>query len=260
MSFSGSTEYNNMGQGIGPGGFGGMGFGGMGGFGLIGLLGIGDLLRRDHRHGEDGDGGGCAREAALLAAIANVKDDGRASTLGLAAAIGNAKDVSVQEARGIGAAICDAEKTNLQQFYALAIQNSNDTQAVKDQATAFQVANDNKFDALAAAGVNQTAAILARINDAEVQRLRDELELSRHACRSKEVEISIQNTNTAIATQMQQQQQMQQQAKFEHDRRFDALFGQVAIIGNQVAKSANEIVNVGGLVAASQAANPVNVK
>jgi hypothetical protein len=233
-----SSEFNSVGPGMGFGGFGG-GIGGLGLIGLFGLRGIGDLDGHHHRHDGDGD---CAGKIALLAAI------------------GNAKDVSVAEARAIAMQICDSEKTDLQQFYAAAIQAANNTQAIQNQASAIAIVADKRFDDLALSGTVQTAAILARINQAETDRLRDELEVCRHGLRAKEVEISIQNTNTAVASQFQQQQQQQLQKDFDIHRRFDSLFNSVAIIGNQVAKSTNEIVNVGGLVAASQAANPTNVK
>lgn len=140
-----SSEFNSVGPGFG--GWGG-GFGsGFGLFGLLGLRGIGDLDGRDRRgYGDDG----CAREAAILAAISN------------------AKDATVAEGRSLGAAICDSEKTNLQQFYAAAIQSANNTQAIKDQATAFAIVNDKRFDDLAAAGVAQTAAIIAKLNQTEL--------------------------------------------------------------------------------------------
>jgi uncharacterized membrane protein YccC len=206
----------------------------MGSFGLFGLIGLLGGRRNGLFGGDDcGDG---VNGAALLAAIAN------------------AKDQTVFEGRGLAAAICDSEKTNMQQFYAAAIQAANNTQSIKDQASAIAIVADKRFDDLALAGVTQTAAILARINQAETDRLRDELEQSRHHARAKEVEIQIQNTNTATAIAMQQQQQQQKQSEFDIHRRFDALF-------NQVAKSSQDIINVGGLIAgATQTANPVNVK
>lgn len=202
------------------GGF-GAGIGGFGLFGLIGLLG---------RRGLGGDGDdNCAREAAVLAAISN------------------AKDATIAEGRNLASAVCESEKTNLQQFYAAAIQAGNNTQAIKDQATAFAIVNDKRFDDLAAAGVAQTAAILAKINQTEIDSLRDQLEQARHHGRSRDVEV------TMIQNQNQQQQQFQNLSN-DVTRKFDALF-------SQVAKSSQDIINVGGLIAgATQTANPVNVK
>lgn len=268
MGLSSGFESNAIG-GIGGPGFGGFGggFGGIGLFGLLGLRGIGGL--GDEGHHRHGDGDGCNKTLFTMKSIQDAKDslneaidsvkdnlDNRIDNLkdALTSRVEGAKDQTIFEGRALGAAICDAEKTNLQQFYAAAIQAANNTQAIKDQATAFAIVADKRFDDLSAAGVTQTAAILARINDAEVQRLRDELEVTRHGLRNKEVEMNITNTNTNIQQQMQQQQQQQLVRDFEHSRRFDTLF-------SQVAKSSQDIINVGGLMAGvAQAANPVNVK
>ena len=279
-----SSEFNNLGAG-GAGGFGGFpGFGGgIGGFGLIGLIGLQDLLRR--RGGEDGGDGNCAKEIATLAAI------------------GNLKDISVAEARATGVAInavsdkvCDLEKTSLQQFYAQAIQASNIASEQKAQAVALAIAQDQKTDAA-------TAAILARINQSEVDGLRDSLLLERRRADQKEVEINISNSNTNIASaiaaqtqaqlqaqlqlvrdgfdaerrradareveinvtnsntsiqsqvqaQAQAQAQKQMQDKFDIDRKFDLLFG-------QVAAARQEVINTGLMVGTSQTANPTNIK
>lgn len=278
-------------------GFGG-GFGGFGGFGnggileaalLFGLLGGNGFGNRGHNQ----DRGGfpfpfpfpnpCKDDdnnnpLAILAAIAGAKDatigEGRAGL----AAIANAKDTTVAEARALGAAICDSEKTNLQQFNALAIQNFNNTQSIKDQSTA------------------QTAAILARLNDSDVQRLRDELFEVRRRGSDRDLEVRIENVNTNTNAQLQAQAQLQLQRDFdEHRRRFDnreieinnintntnvqaqlqAQAQRQAIVDldrdhrlnarfdalfNQQNKVAQDIINVGsGVVGATQTANPTNV-
>jgi len=215
-----ATELNSVGGGFG--GFGG-GLGGFGLFGLLGLRGIGDL---DGRRGDDK---GAIAENAILAAI------------------GNSKDATVAEGRNLANAICESEKTSLQQFYAAAIQASNNTQAIKDQATAFAIVNDKRFDDIAAAGVAQTAAILAKINQTEIDSLRDRL-----AERTREVDAKSNEINvTQIVNQQQQQFQSQNN---EFARRFDALFG-------QVAKAGQDIIAVGSvLTGTTQTANPVNVK
>lgn len=229
MSFTGSTELNQMG-GLGTG-FGGFGGGGFGAFGLIGLLGLDSLGRR--RGGDDGD---CCED---------IKNNAR--NLAVLEGLSNNKDATVAEGRNLANAICESEKTNLQQFYAAAIQAANNTQSIKDQAQAFAVVADARFDALTLAGVNQTAAILARINDVETQGLRDQLFLERRRGDNKDIEISIQNSNAQAQAQFQAQNN-------SLDRKFDALF-------NQVAKSNQDIINVGGLMAGvAQSANPVNVK
>lgn len=231
MIGSANSEFNSVGLGAGGLGWGGLG-GGIGTFGLFGLLGIDSLTGR--RKGYDDDG--CGKEIATLAAITN------------------AKDTTIAEGRALGAAICDAEKTNMQQFYAAAIQAANNTQAIKDQAAAIAVVADKRFDDLAAAGVTQTAAILARINQAEVDSLRDQLHSARRHADNQDINISIQNSNAQLQAQLQAQAQVQQQRDFDHTRRFDAVFA-------QVAKAGQDIINVGGLMAGvAQTANPVNVK
>lgn len=270
--------------------FGG-GFGGFGGLGnggileaaiLFGLLGNNGFGRGGHDHPNFPFPNPCKDDndnpLAILAAIAGAKDatigEGRAILAGLA----NNKDTTVAEARALGAAICDSEKTNLQQFYAQAIQAANNTQSIKDQSS------------------NETALILARINESDTQRLRDELFESRRGLDRRDLEIRIENNNTAVAAQFQQQQQLQLQRDLdEHRRRYDnreieinnintntnvqaqlqAQAQRQAIVDldrdhrlnarfdalfNQQNKVAQDIINVGsGVVGASQTANPTNV-
>lgn len=187
------------------------------------------MLGRDGLGGHRDGGDGCAREAALLAAIAN------------------SKDTTVAEGRTLTAAVAANREASAAQAYAAAIQAANNTQAIKDQATAFAIVNDKRFDDLAAAGVAQTAAIIAKINQTEIDQLRDQLALARRHGDSKEMEITmIQNQN--------QQQQQQQAANFEIHRKFDAIF-------SQQAKAGQDIIAVGSLLAGTtQTANPVNVK
>jgi len=264
----------------------------MSGFGLIGLLGLDDIIgRRDRKHGDDD---GCAKEIATLAAIANLKDnqvqEGRVlaaaitnskdATLAeariLAAAITNAKDATLAESRIIGAAIANAKEENVAEaralamglceikdnvkdaLYAQTIQGLQNTEAIKAQAQAFQIANDNKFDALSAEGTRNTAAILARINQTEVDQLRDSLHTERRRVDARELEINVTNSNTSIQQQLQAQSQAQLQAqwqaKADADRKFDLLF-------SQVAKASQDIINVGGYMKdSSQTANPTNIK
>jgi len=211
--------------------------------------------------------------------------------------------VNVAEARATGVLVnavsdkvCELEKTSMQQFYAQAIQAANIASEQKAQAVALAIAQDQKTDAA-------TAAILARINQSEVDSLRDSLLLERRRSDAKEVEISINNSNTSIASaiaaqsqaqlqaqlqlvrdgfdaerrkvtdreieinltnsntsiqsqiqaQAQAQAQKQAQDKFDIDRKFDLLFG-------QVAQARQEVINTGLMVGTSQAANPTNIK
>jgi hypothetical protein len=202
-----APEVNSIGAGAWgvPGAsFGGGVGGGIGAFGLIGLLGIDSLGGRRRGGDDDCD---CNKTLAILAGLANNKD------------------TTVAEGRNVLDAVCDAEKTNLQQFYAAAIQASNLQQATKDQATAFAIVNDKRFDDLSIQAVNQTAAILARINDVENQNLRDQLFEVRRRFDAKETELHITNTNINTNAQAQAQFQIQTQRDNDLHRRLDAVFG-----------------------------------
>jgi len=231
MSLTNSSEYNALGGGFSGGlggGFGG-GFGGIAPFGLLGLLGIGDITG----HKKDTD---CNGQAVLLAAI------------------GNAKDTSVSEARGIATAICEAEKQNMNSFYAQAIQAERNTAQLSAQAQAIAALTDKRLDDIASAGTAQTAAILAKINQTEIDALRDQLAHSHRRGDSQDINIAISNSNAQLQAQLQAQAQVQSQRDFDHIRRFDTVF-------SQVAKAGQDIINVGGLMAGvAQTANPVNVK
>jgi hypothetical protein len=232
MSLTGNLETNALG-GFGGGGigYGGIGGGsGIGAFGLFGLLGIDSLGNRGRK---DDCGGPGVNELATLQAIAN------------------AKDTTVAEGRALGLAICESEKTNLQQFYAGAIQASNNTQSIKDQATAFAIVNDKRFDDLSIQAVNQTAAILARINDVENQNLRDQLFESRRRIESKEHELNIINTNTNVNNQFQAQAQVQTQRDFDLHRRIDGVFGSF----NQLNRNTQDVINFGTMAASANQAN-----
>jgi len=209
------------------GGAGGFGFGGFGGGGILEGIILASLLGK-----RGGLGGG---------------DDGCAATVALTAAIASAKDTTVAEGRFLGGAICDAEKTNLQQFFAAQVSQSNGVQAVKDQATAFAIVADKRFDDLTLSGVTQTAAILARINQTEVDSLRDRLNERTREVDASRIEINNINTNTNVLTAIQA-------IAVDADRKFNFLAG-------QIAKSSQDIISVGSILSGvSQTANPVNVK
>ncbi len=231
MSISSGFEANSLGGGYAGGlGLGGAGFGGnsgFGAFGLFGLLGIDSLGGR--RRGDDD----CGREAVILAAIAN------------------SKDTTVAEGRNLADRVADANVTNLQQFYAAAIQNSNLQQEIKDQATAFAIVNDKRFDDLTAQGANQTAAILARINDVENQNLRDQLSEARRHGSNRDVEISINNSASAVQAQLQAQNQWQTQKDHDNERRFDAIFNSF----NQLNRNTQDVINFGTMAASANQAN-----
>lgn len=284
-----SSEFNSVGGGYGYGGFGG-GFGG--GSIIEGLL-LGTLLNRRGGNGLFGgeEGGSASLEADGIAAKTALLINQNADQNALLGAIAANNATTVQEGRALASAICESEKTNLQQFYANAVQQARLAQDIQNQASAIAVVNDNRFDAIERAGVNQTAAILARINQSEVDSLRDQLHETRRGRDAKEVEIQINNsavatqaqlqaqnqfqiqrdldnyrrksqdreieinninTNTNVQAQLQAQAQAQSARDFQHTRILDALVSQNQKVGQ-------DIVNIGGLVAANQTSTPTNV-
>lgn len=235
MSLTGNLETNTIG-GM-PGGWGGWGGwgGGFGGFGLFGLIGL--LGRR----GLGGDGGDDCCD--------DIKNNAR--NLAVLQAIQNGTDQTVAEGRGIAAAICNSNNIVQQGFYNAAIANIANTQSIKDQSTALAIVADKRFDDLALAGVNQTAAILARINQTEVDNLRDQLLLERRRGDNREIEISIQNSNAQ--SQAQVQAQFQAQNDFLARKFFD--------FENQFNVTKQGIVNLGTMVASgTQATSATNIK
>jgi len=235
MSLTNSSEYNALGGGFsgGLGGFGGGFGGGIAPFGLLGLLGIGDLGRK-----KDGDKD-CQGKIALLAAI------------------GNAKDVSVAEARALAAGICETKSDIKDAAYASAIQSERNTAQLSAQSQAIAALTEKRLDDLAAAGAAQTAVILARLNDAEVQSLRDQLAHSHRHADSQDISIAISNSNAQTQAQIQAQAQIQTQRDFDHIRRFDSIFGSF----NQLNKNTQDIVNFGTMAASGNQANQqTNVK
>lgn len=225
MSLTGSLENQN----IGGGGWGGWGNGWGGGvspFGLVGLIGL--LGRRGLGGDGDGDCGGCGKEAALLAAISNAKD------------ATNAVGTNLVDR------ICDVS-TNLQAgFYNAAIANIGNTQSIKDQMTAFQIQNTAQFQDVDKSICQYTAAILARLNQTENDALRDALHLERRGRDADKIDISIQNSNAQAQAQFQAQNN-------ELFRRFDLLFG-------QLAKSNQDIVNLGTMIGNTQSSSATNIK
>ncbi len=226
MGLSSGFESNAIGLGGAgfptafAGGFGG-GYGGFGGIAPIGLVGLNNLFDRDGRgHGCNDECGGVTSLnadgiAAKTAALVNQNADQNA----LLGAIAANNATTVAEGRALGSAICEAEKTTLNQFYANAVQQARLAQDIQNQASAIAIVADKRFDDLTAAGVNQTASILSRINDIENQNLRDQLFESRRGRDRSDLEISIQNTNTNVQAQLQGQLQAQLQAQLEDERR-----------------------------------------
>lgn len=302
-----SSEFNNLGAGVGYGG-GGLGAGGWGGFGsgfgggmgAFGLFGLFGLLDRKRGFGGGDDDSCCdeQRKLAILQAIAasrdaderdmrdisneicdtkmkiqeganelrgDIKDalyqgtiNGMAQTEAIKVAIAASRAEQAADALALANTLCEVKGNVKDGFYASAIQAINNTNEIKGQAQAFQIANDRKFDELSREGERNTAAILAKINQSEIDQLRDQLFHERRRVDARELEINITNSNTSLQNQIQAQAQaqlqFQQQAKFDADRKFDLLFG-------QVSKANQDIINVGGYMKdASNKSNPTNIR
>ena len=286
MAFVGNLENNSLsGGGVSPfgGGFGGFGggFGGFGGIAPIGLVGINNLFGRDRDH--DRGGHGC-------------NDAPGANELATLAAISGAKDQTVAEGRAAAAAFAIVNDNVKDGNYAAAIQAERNTAQLAAQAQAFAIAATSQFNEVKEAGVAQTAAILARLNQAEVDRLRDELHETRRGRDIDSIRIENNNTNTNIQAQFQAQAQAQLQAQLdEHRRRWSDRENEINIVNtntninaqaqaqaqaqsirdldrdhrwnarfdallSQSNKTAQDIINVGsGIVGAAQTASPTNV-
>lgn len=155
------------------------------------------------------------------------------------------------EFRNLDNQICDVEKTQLQTAYAQSLQAFQNTQAIQNQVTAFQVANDAKFCNLETAIHADGDATRALINSIEMQNLRDALASERRSRDNREIEINVTQTNQQ--TQNQLQAQLQSQNQF--------LASMFNSLGDQVNRATNSVVQVGsGLVAGGQSNNQANTK
>lgn len=213
---------NIIGGGYGSGW--GNGFGGFGAFGLLGLLGIGDLNRR--RGGDDG-----------VDCCEDIKNNAR--NLAVLEAIANNKDATIAEGRALGSAICETNSNLKDAQFALAIQANANTDQLKVQAQAFQVANDAKFDALSRQISDDGQLTRTLITNNEIQNLRDQLLLERRRGDSKDIEISINNSNAQAQAQVQAQFQAQN----------DWLKNRFFEFDNQINNTKQGIVNLGTMVA-----------
>ena len=292
MAFVGNLETNTLsGGGVAPfgagfaGGFGGFGGGfGLGGIAPIGLVGINNLFDRDRGH--DHGGHGCKSR----------DNDGVEHPLAILAAIAGNKDQIVAEGRATAAAFAVTNDNVKDAQFALALQSERNTAQLSAQAQAFAIAATAQFNEVKEAGVAQTAAILARINEQEVNSLRDQLHETRRGRDLDSIRIENNNTNTNVNAQFQAQAQAQLQAQLdEHRRRWDARENEINIVNTntnvnaqaqaqaqaqsirdldrdhrwnarfdallaQSNKVAQDIINIGaGTVAANQTSSPTNV-
>lgn len=236
----GTTNIDSYG---GQGAFGGFG----GGVGLIGLIGINNLL------GQNGFGNNAGvnvleqNVSELRKDVAGVNTTVEALGGEIQSSLAMQNLSQAGEFRNLDNRLCDSEKTQLQSAYAQSLQAFQNTQSIQNQVTAFQVANDQQFCQIKQLINSDGDATRALINQNTVQDLRDQLAAAHRRSDATDVSIAINNTNQQTQSQFQAQN--------------SALFGYLDKMNNQIAKSGQDIINVGGLMSGiAQTANPVNVK
>lgn len=242
-----STGATDMIGGTGYGGFGG----GIGGVGLVGLIGLNSFLGRN---GIDGNGAGIAGTTVLEQNVSDLRKD----------VADNGKEIHVLgnevagmfatqnlafsgEFRNLDNQICNAEKAAMTAAFESRLAALQSTNEIKSDISLLSVKTDAQTTAILQAINADGDATRALITTNQINDLRDQLAAERRGRDRDGIEISINNSNAQAQAQIQTQ-------RFENERRFDALF-------NQVAKASQDIINVGGiLTGVSQTANPVNVK
>lgn len=232
---------------------------GIGGLGLVGLIGLNSFL--GNRGFGDGFGGPVGAVPGTTVLEQNVselrKDVAGVNTtveaLGneLQGAIFNLNTGLMSEFRNLDNQICETEKSAMQAAYAASIQGMQNTQSVKDQMTAFQVANDQQFCAIKSQINADGDATRALITQNLIDELRSQLATERRSRDNREIEISVNNSNTSIQGQIQAQAQSQNQF----------LASMFNALGDQVNRAVNSVVQVGsGLVSGPQSNNQANTK
>lgn len=227
---------------------------GLGGGGLLGGLILGTLLRGG---GLFGAGTGAAAGAEVVAGDIAAKVVALQNTTNIIDAIGllgnetqaafNASNMNnSNNFRALDNRLCESEKSAIIAANAALVSGLQNTQSIKDQASAFQVINQENFCAVKELIHNDGDATRALITTNLIDGLRAELALERRSRDNREIEINVTQTNQQ--TQNQLQAQMQQQNQF-----LATMFNS---LGDQVNRAANSVVNVGsGSVAGGQTNN-----
>lgn len=251
------------------GGGAGYGFGGgFGGIAPIGLIGLNTFLGGRGGFGDGfgngpfpGVGAGVIGSTVAEQNISNIREE--IGTLGneMQVAFSAANINNANNFRALDNQICGINQNLSNLNYAQTLQGMQNTQSIKDQATANQIVaaeNACAIKGLVQAEADNTRSlvhaetdrVIALINATETQNLRDRiLELTRHGDR-RETEINITNTATATQAQLQVQGQQQQQqfANFAN------------LVSDQLARQANSIVNLGTMTASGQTNSAAQTK
>ncbi len=188
----------------------------------------------------------CDGKLLLLNAISNIKDDNRANAIAITASIERNKDLNVNEFRAIAKDVCDAKTVLAEKICDVQIETLKANFETERQITALSTKNDAQFTALSVEGERQTAIILAKINQNEEQRLRDEIEALRRRADNTEIDIRINNSNAQTQAQFQAQN--------------NALFKTLERIEVQNARAENSLVNLGTMVGTAQTNTNANTK
>lgn len=235
---------------------------GLGGFGLVGLIGLNSFL--GNRGFGDGFAGGAFPGAGLAGTtvadqnISELRKDVQGvnttvESLGneLQGAIFNQTLGQTTQFNNLGDLVMNGFSQTALAAKDATIQGIINTQTIKDQASAFQVINQENFcsvkSLIAAEGDKTRDLITQNLIDG----LRAELVQERRGRDNREIEINVTQTN--------QQTQNQLQAQIQSQNQFLAtMFNS---LGDQVNRATNSIVNVGsGLVASPQTSSNANTK
>ena len=186
----------------------------LGGFGLVGLIGLNSFLGRG---GLGGDGVGRdigAGTTVLEQNVSNIREEIGALGNEFQAAINASNMNNSNNFRALDNQICGINQNLSNLSFAQTLQGVQNTQSIKDQATANQiVAAEN---ACAIKGLIQAEAdntrqlvhaetdrVIGLLNQTKIDDLREQLELERRGRRDREIEINIQNTATNTSNQIQ---------------------------------------------------------
>lgn len=242
---TGEVDYVNT-----PGG--GYGFGGIAPIGLIGL---------NTLFGQNGFGNGVrdgiAGTTVLEQNVSELRKDVQGvnttvEALGneLQGAIFNLNNGIQANFRTLDNQICGIDKTVMQTAYQQSLQAFQNTQSIQNQMTAFQVANDKEFCAIKSQINADGDATRALITSNLIDGLRAELAGERRGRDNREIEINV--SNTANATQAQLQAQLQQQQQ--------QLATFMNVIGDQISRQTNSIVNLGSMTGSGQSNSAAQTK
>lgn len=228
----------------------GYGYGGFGGIAPIGLIGLNTFL------GGNGFGNGFLGNGVAGGAIPGTtvaeqniselrKDVAGVNTtveaLGneIAAAHFQQTMDSNNNFRNLDNRLCDNEKATMNMGFALSNQMNN-----------FQHAVDNQFCAVKQQINADGDATRALITQNLIDGLRAELALERRGRDNREIEINVQNNATQTQNQLQAQLQAQSQ-----------MFANgLNLLGDQVNRATNSVVNLGTMVGSGQTATQSNTK